>query len=78
MPGKSFEQVYCCTFVSKVCEERSASAVAASAFVKQGNCLRQAVSTKSSFDALFASKEWVAAVHALGLLCISLQFRFLK
>jgi K+-transporting ATPase c subunit len=44
VPSKRFEQVNCSALVGKVCEERSASAVAASAFkpsafVKQGKRL---------------------------------------
>ncbi len=46
------------------------------AFVDQCKCLRQAVGVEPQLDAFLASKERVAAVHARGLRCLGLQFRF--
>ena len=45
-----------------------------SAFVQQGKRLCQAVCADTRFDAFLAGKEWVVAIHTLGLCCIRRQF----
>ena len=65
----------------QVGQKYSASAVTAGTLkpctlVEQGKSLCQAVCVETSPDAFLASKEWIAAIHALGLLSIGLQFCF--
>ena len=56
------------------CEAVTAGEFKFSAFVERGERLRQAVCVKANADALLACKKWVVAIHALCLLCVSLQF----
>jgi len=52
----------------------TAGAFKPGAFLEHGKCLRQAVCVEARLDALLAGKERIAAVHAIGIGGVGLQF----